>query len=907
MKSLPEFKKEQWEFLATLEVLGEPVSIDLAGFLSPLMPGPLFDLLGKTEKIGWIRKIDQDHFSISSILPDYIRVKINKINQKDRLKKLAQHLLNSEYVNQVGPGIVARLMDRAGLVKEATQFEFNVAFEALNSQDPGRALIIFKKSVDRLSNQKKWDDGSGPLFISGTLYLSNLYFALGQNQQQLNKYLNHAQTVAAKLGDKRSHAMINLHLGRLYYFSDRRTEAMVALSVGLEEINELGGDEDLLIQSADFAALYHFIMGQFKEAMKCLERVEDTFELGERRWLMNPFLPTILGYCAIYLGQFHRAIGYLDFHWRLAKEKSNPAFATTVRAVLGIALALMKKNREATLHLDAAKAEADKIGNAIGRYYASGGKVLLYWNQGHMDKAYEELKEAFEEGGKAGLIRQFSSPWIMEIIYEFHRLGFQPIPGFEFNQLFKRAMDEANMHLRGVALRLQAREKISKGLDQDSIESDLLQSEEYLRKSGDPIQLTKTLLEMARLALMAKNRDKASRLAQSAWRELGGYAEDFFPDELRPLLEKKEAVSLQDNSHREFFKSYLDMIEVLDPDQDHQQVLNRVVIESCRLYQCGKRRLILVLRRQIHPKARIEGAQANLTNNDVTAESFRPFLNAVLKTFRTNEPMVVRIENPDKSIASHPVRAVLCIPIEAQGTVFGVIYLDNSYLSDTFDFLDTTALKHVSRNTSIMIGRIVEYRRLKAQWKTLSMEKLNYLEQIGKDQIIASSKSMLDLLEKADQAADSESTVLILGETGTGKELLARRIHQKSPRSQNPFILIDATTIPENLMESELFGYEKGAFTGADQRKIGRIEQAHQGSLFLDEIGELPLTAQVKLLRTLQEKTFMRLGGVQIQSSNFRLIAATNRNLNADVSDRTIPKRSFLSAQCGSYHNTTFT
>ncbi len=126
--------------------------------------------------------------------------------------------------------------------------------------------------------------------------------------------------------------------------------------------------------------------------------------------------------------------------------------------------------------------------------------------------------------------------------------------------------------------------------------------------------------------------------------------------------------------------------------------------------------------------------------------------------------------------------------------------------------------------------------------------------------------------------------VLNLLHEGEIISFLARRIHQKSPRSRNPFIVIDATTIPENLMESELFGYEKGAFTGADQRKIGRIEQIHQGSLFLDEIGELSLAAQSKLLRALQEKTFTRVGGVQTLSSDFRLIAATNRDLNMDVS-----------------------
>jgi transcriptional regulator with PAS, ATPase and Fis domain len=130
----------------------------------------------------------------------------------------------------------------------------------------------------------------------------------------------------------------------------------------------------------------------------------------------------------------------------------------------------------------------------------------------------------------------------------------------------------------------------------------------------------------------------------------------------------------------------------------------------------------------------------------------------------------------------------------------------------------------------------------------------------------------------------ADSSVVILGETGVGKELLAHRIHHVSRRKEGPFVIVDATTIPDELFESELFGYERGAFTGANQPKAGRLELAHNGTLFIDEIGEIPKSLQVKLLRVLQEKTLIRLGGNRIISSNFRLVVATNRDLAAEVS-----------------------
>jgi transcriptional regulator with GAF, ATPase, and Fis domain len=164
-----------------------------------------------------------------------------------------------------------------------------------------------------------------------------------------------------------------------------------------------------------------------------------------------------------------------------------------------------------------------------------------------------------------------------------------------------------------------------------------------------------------------------------------------------------------------------------------------------------------------------------------------------------------------------------------------------------------------------------------------SMKRL--LPELDTRDIICSSEKMMHLLEQADQVAETDSVALILGETGTGKELLASRIHNKSHRSEEPFVIIDLSTISHGLLESELFGHERGAFTGADRRKIGRIELANKGTLFLDEIGELPLPAQVKLLRVIQEKEFGRVGGTQTIRSDFRLIAATNRNLDKEVAE----------------------
>jgi DNA-binding NtrC family response regulator len=181
----------------------------------------------------------------------------------------------------------------------------------------------------------------------------------------------------------------------------------------------------------------------------------------------------------------------------------------------------------------------------------------------------------------------------------------------------------------------------------------------------------------------------------------------------------------------------------------------------------------------------------------------------------------------------------------------------------------------------IILQRIVDKRHLIRENRELRKKTVSIPHIKG---IVYVSPVMEEVMSRAVRAAASTATVLISGESGTGKELVAQSIHYLSERNAKPFVPVNCSAIPENLIESELFGHEKGSFTGADQRRIGRFEQADGGTLFLDEIGDLPLAAQVKLLRVLQERTFERVGSNQTIHVDVRVISATNRNLENEIS-----------------------
>jgi len=183
----------------------------------------------------------------------------------------------------------------------------------------------------------------------------------------------------------------------------------------------------------------------------------------------------------------------------------------------------------------------------------------------------------------------------------------------------------------------------------------------------------------------------------------------------------------------------------------------------------------------------------------------------------------------------------------------------------------------------LLLERAMDRRRMLTNYVLLQED---YQRRFALPRLVGEDPAFKETLLAIQRAASSDATVLLLGESGTGKELLSRAVHQLSTRAKGPFVAINCAAIPEALLENELFGHEKGAFTGANARKIGKAEMAHRGTLFLDEIGDLPLPLQAKILRLVQERQFERVGGVQTLSVDVRVVAATNRDLRRAVAAR---------------------
>jgi formate hydrogenlyase transcriptional activator len=266
------------------------------------------------------------------------------------------------------------------------------------------------------------------------------------------------------------------------------------------------------------------------------------------------------------------------------------------------------------------------------------------------------------------------------------------------------------------------------------------------------------------------------------------------------------------------------------------------------------------------------------------------------KAIDTLKPVVISTREREELAAeayeiatAEGIKAICLIPLVNRGRVLGTLSISRTtetpFVPEDVDFLS-----RASGQIAIAIENALAYREISELKDKLAQEKL-YLEEefrseMGFEQIIGSSAALKHVLQQVETVAPSDSTVLLLGETGTGKELIARAIHDRSRRKQRTLVKLNCAAIPTGLLESELFGHEKGAFTGAISQKIGRLELADQGTLFLDEVGDISTEIQPKLLRALQEREFERLGSTHTRKVNVRLVAATNRDLEKMIADR---------------------
>jgi formate hydrogenlyase transcriptional activator len=376
--------------------------------------------------------------------------------------------------------------------------------------------------------------------------------------------------------------------------------------------------------------------------------------------------------------------------------------------------------------------------------------------------------------------------------------------------------------------------------------------------------------------------------------EVAGYIALAFDDALNLAALRRTSEELQSKNDR--LRLLLDVTNQVVSNLELRDLLRAISQDVRRVMQCdytglslpdaeNKQQLRLYALDFPESKGFLQEELVYSIEGSPSGTAFR-----TMKPLTLQSPFAAWLDSPIAQIAVREgLKSVCCLPLISRNRAIGVLVLGR-LRDDAFSQADISFLSQVASQLALAVENALAYREIRELKEQLSKEKLYLEDEIRTEmnfaQIIGNSASLRRVLKGVGTVAPTDSTVLIYGETGTGKELIARAIHDLSPRSAKPFVKLNCAAIPTGLLESELFGHEKGAFTGAIAQRIGRFEVADGGTIFLDEIGEIPLELQTKLLRVLQEREFERLGSSRTLRTDARLIAATNRDLEAMVSEK---------------------
>lgn len=777
-------------------------------------------------------------------------------DNKDHIISLAHHLLEIDNSMET-----CRLLVRAGEI-----YSSNYSSE--------EAFRCYEKSI---SDLEQLDNPEAcRLFVDTSIKyskISTVYCDTFQILSVLKKALAKAQS-----GNMVSYQPILLmHLAKTEWLRSNYNEALKHFEKG-QKLAEKINNPLLKRQAKIFSAFFLYWQGRYREAVFSYEQsVADIDQFPEGTF---PILASItVGYCYTQIGQTSQGLGMLHSIHRHCLEKGNDNLASIASYGIGAALLNLKKTDEALEHFKISFKEAQKRRNEYSMMLGSSCLAYIYFLKNNRKRSLYYLRNFLSHSKRRQAMVLRDNIYLMELSHAMEQDKYPRFEELSLQSEMEKAIHDKNVFLKGVAYRYLAEMQIQAKSDHHVISAAFKKSLHWLNLSGQKVEIAKTRISLARHYLTLGNTYKAKEQITLAADNQTPELQSMVPDEFRPLLRNQNPEeSLLEN----IFKLGREIVAI----NENSELLQHIITTVNYLIGAERGALFVCANNADKQQFRLK-ASKNITPEEIDHSGFLSSMNMINNVAVTGKALIL---GPDADAGEGCIEKIysrICVPLTLKNELVGILYHDNRLLNRVFQESDLKLLTHFAAFAAFAIAnaeRTEQHNRIHSK---LLAEKSYFEDQdlrnLRYENIIGESPAMKKVFSLIDQVAATNTTVLIEGETGVGKELIARAIFRQSPRQDKPFVRVHCNALTESLIPSELFGHEKGAFTGAIGRRIGRFELADEGTLFLDEIGELPPDIQVRLLRVLQTKEFERVGGSETIRSDFRLIVATNRNLKEEV------------------------
>jgi transcriptional regulator with GAF, ATPase, and Fis domain len=759
------------------------------------------------------------------------------------------------------------------IVNDATNCELLLQAGEIHARSHSRekAIACFEKVLADLSGQE--GDAEDRSYVKAALLHSDLVTISGVTPETLS-FLKEARERATRRKDFFSETLLQLDVAKYEWMSSHFREAFQHFKRAFARVKG-SGDTRLLAAATPVCTHFLFWEGRFQDVVRLYENsLSDVtkYPIGN-----FPLLAAAaVGRSYVALGQLTQGLGMMDSALDHCRGRGDLFLSANIELAIGTTMVCINRVEEAFPYLRSALQRSQQTHNQSVRLVVAFVLAVAHFRKGDIDECLRYLR-LFLHNKRKNDIALLLNPQLMEVCWAIKTGQLPALPGLSFEDEMHRMLEGGNIFWKGIAYRYQAFLDRMEGRPQSKIAHSLVMSFRWLEQSGEQIEIAKTQIELARYHASRNSDHKAKMAMRNVTRILSSINVDLIPDDLRHLI--------ADQDRREVVLREISELHKVAAN-DNSRLLQQIIAAVNRITG-AERGAIFVLRQE--EKGLELRASQNLTLEQIGETSFSPVRRIIGESAASGEGRIFDWKALDVALpSSSSIRSGICIPLIISNKTIGVLYHDNRLLDNIFRESDLHILDYFATIAALDLERVRADEEIRL-YQSREDEEKRPLE--GEAQaaivegIVGSSTSLRSVMSHAELAARNDSAVLLLGETGVGKNLIAESIHRQSGRRFGPFICVQCSAFAESLIASELFGHEKGAFTGATDRRIGRFELAHGGTLFLDEIGDLTQDVQARLLRVLQTKEFERVGGGKdTLTSDFRFIAATNKKLQDEVS-----------------------